>query len=147
MINERRSLRKININLFFKKKMLYLFVLKKNFWTSFLLRQQLHARPSSLQRRLLYFQNNHFSTRFYFLKSRGFLDKTLLTSIIINLSHNIGKGFSLCVVWKISFFNLFYYSIILEKWLFQFSKMHLVVYYQCCVLIGWATTRLYVIAY
>ena len=27
------------------------------------------------------------------------------------------------------------------------SKIQLVVYYQCCVLIGWATTRLYVIAY
>ena len=26
------------------------------------------------------------------------------------------------------------------------SKIQLVVYYQCCVLIGWATTRLYVIA-
>ena len=29
----------------------------------------------------------------------------------------------------------------------HFSKIQLVVYYQCCVLIGWATTRLYVIAY
>ena len=29
----------------------------------------------------------------------------------------------------------------------QFSKIQLVVYYQCCVLIGWATTRLYVIAH
>ena len=28
-----------------------------------------------------------------------------------------------------------------------FSKIQLVVYYQCCVLIGWATTRLYVIAH
>ena len=27
------------------------------------------------------------------------------------------------------------------------SKIQLVVYYQCCVLIGWATTRLYVIAH
>ena len=27
------------------------------------------------------------------------------------------------------------------------SKIQLVVYYQCCFLIGWATTRLYVIAY
>ena len=26
-----------------------------------------------------------------------------------------------------------------------FSKIQLVVYYQCCILIGWATTRLYVI--
>ena len=26
------------------------------------------------------------------------------------------------------------------------SKIQLVVYYQCCILIGWATTRLYVIA-
>ena len=28
-----------------------------------------------------------------------------------------------------------------------FSKIQLVVYYQCCILIGWATTRLYVIAH
>ena len=28
-----------------------------------------------------------------------------------------------------------------------FSKIQLVVYYQCRVLIGWATTRLYVIAH
>ena len=28
-----------------------------------------------------------------------------------------------------------------------FSKIQLVVYHQCCVLIGWATTRLYVIAH
>ena len=27
----------------------------------------------------------------------------------------------------------------------HFSKIQLVVYYQCCILIGWATTRLYVI--
>ena len=27
------------------------------------------------------------------------------------------------------------------------SKIQLVVYYQCCILIGWATTRLYVIAH
>ena len=29
----------------------------------------------------------------------------------------------------------------------NFSKVQLVVYYQCCVLIGWAATRLYVIAH
>ena len=28
-----------------------------------------------------------------------------------------------------------------------FSKIQLVVYYQCWILIGWATTRLYVIAH
>ena len=28
-----------------------------------------------------------------------------------------------------------------------FSKIQLVVYYQCCILIGWATTRLYVKAH
>ena len=28
----------------------------------------------------------------------------------------------------------------------DFSKIQPVVFYQCCVLIGWATTRLYVIA-
>ena len=27
------------------------------------------------------------------------------------------------------------------------SKIQLVVYYQCCILIAWATTRLYVIAH
>ena len=48
---------------------------------SFLLRQQLLACLSSLQRRLLRFRNNHISTRFYFLK-RGILDKSSLTIII-----------------------------------------------------------------
>ena len=33
------------------------------------------------------------------------------------------------------------------KWFSGISKIQLVVYYQCCVLIRWATTRLYVIAY
>ena len=28
-----------------------------------------------------------------------------------------------------------------------FSKIQLVGYYQCCILIGWATTRLFVIAH
>ena len=28
-----------------------------------------------------------------------------------------------------------------------FSKIQLVVYYQCCILIGWATTMLFVIAH
>ena len=32
-------------------------------------------------------------------------------------------------------------------WLSGFSKIQLVVYYQCCFLIGWATTRIYVIAH
>ena len=31
--------------------------------------------------------------------------------------------------------------------IFTFSKIQLVVYYQCCVLIGWAAARLYVIAH
>ena len=35
----------------------------------------------------------------------------------------------------------------LNKWLCLISKIQLVVYYQCYVLIGWATTRLYVIAH
>ena len=34
-----------------------------------------------------------------------------------------------------------------KKFIYVFSKVQLVVYYQCCVLIGWATTRLYVIAH
>ena len=28
-------------------------------------------------------------------------------------------------------------------WCYEYSKIQLAVYYQCCVLIGWATTRLY----
>ena len=32
-------------------------------------------------------------------------------------------------------------------WIIYVSKIQLVVYYQRCILIGWATTRLYVIAY
>ena len=32
-------------------------------------------------------------------------------------------------------------------WIILFSKIQLVVDYQCCVLIGWATTRLYAIAH
>ena len=31
--------------------------------------------------------------------------------------------------------------------LIDVSKIQVVVYYQCCILIGWATTRLYVIAH
>ena len=31
--------------------------------------------------------------------------------------------------------------------LIDVSKIQLVVYYQCCILIGWAITRLYVIAH
>ena len=34
-----------------------------------------------------------------------------------------------------------------SQWLFAISKIQLVVYYQCCILIAWATTRLYVIAH
>ena len=33
------------------------------------------------------------------------------------------------------------------QWMHVFSKIQIVVYYQCCVLIGWATARLYVIAH
>ena len=32
-------------------------------------------------------------------------------------------------------------------WIQYFSRIQLVVYHQCCVLIGWATSRLYVIAH
>ena len=32
-------------------------------------------------------------------------------------------------------------------WLFRISKIQLVVYHQCCVLIGWATSGLYVIVH
>ena len=34
-----------------------------------------------------------------------------------------------------------------EKQISDISKIQLVVYYQTCVRIGWATTRLYVIAH
>ena len=34
-----------------------------------------------------------------------------------------------------------------QKGINAISKIQLVVYYQCCVVIGWATTRLYVIAH
>ena len=34
----------------------------------------------------------------------------------------------------------------LDTFILEISKIQLVVYYQCCVLVGWATTRLYVIA-
>ena len=34
-----------------------------------------------------------------------------------------------------------------RTYMYIISKIQLVVYYQCCVLIGWATTRLYVIAH
>ena len=36
---------------------------------------------------------------------------------------------------------------VLSIWIIDISKIQLVVYYQCCLLIGWATTRLYVIAH
>ena len=35
----------------------------------------------------------------------------------------------------------------LVEWLYTISKIQLVVYHQCCILIGWATSRLYVIAH
>ena len=34
-----------------------------------------------------------------------------------------------------------------DKKIKDISKIQLVIYYQCCILIGWATTRLYVIAH
>ena len=34
-----------------------------------------------------------------------------------------------------------------ETWAIVFNKIQLVVYYKCYILIGWATTRLYVIAH
>ena len=39
------------------------------------------------------------------------------------------------------------HSVFNINYLFAFSKIQLVVYYQCCVLIGWATSRLYVTAH
>ena len=49
-------------------------------------------------------------------------------SIFIELVNVFVKRFSLVII-------------------YHFSKIQLVVYYQCCVQIGWATTRLYVIAH
>ena len=43
--------------------------------------------------------------------------------------------------------NLWIVGHLPRRLLYTFSKIQLVVYYQCYVLIGWATTRLYVIAY
>ena len=36
---------------------------------------------------------------------------------------------------------------LLFQLVFTISKIQLVVFYQCCVLIGWATTRLYVMVH
>ena len=38
-------------------------------------------------------------------------------------------------------------KIAVDEEAFSISKIQLVVYYQCCVLIGWATTGLYVTAH
>ena len=45
--------------------------------------------------------------------------------------------------------NVFPYLFSVKVWLkiMIISKIQLLVYYQCCVQIGWATTRLYVIAH
>ena len=45
-----------------------------------------------------------------------------------------------------AFVTHLYTSKLHARCIFSISKIQLVVYYQCCVLIGWATTRLYVIA-
>ena len=42
-----------------------------------------------------------------------------------------------------TYFFIIHVIIWYNEW--YFSKIQLVVYYQCCVLIGWATTKLYVI--
>ena len=49
--------------------------------------------------------------------------------------------------WNSSMRHCFYHTDLGQKAVFHISKIQLVVYYHCCVLIGWATTRLYVIAY
>ena len=74
-------------------------------------------------------------------KSRNFLSSPTAFTIIIS-----GKNFS--AHWRIPHTSTY-------PWgkggttsdIFYFSKIQLVVYYQCCVLIGWATTWLYVIAH
>ena len=48
-------------------------------------------------------------------------------------------------LWKIQTYQCHW--TVKRVYIFYFSKIQLVVYYQCCVLIGWATTRLYVIAH
>ena len=54
---------------------------------------------------------------------------------------NVGavEAKTLYLVWR---------GILTYTWrLTEISKIQLVVYYQCCILIGWAATRLYVIAH
>ena len=47
----------------------------------------------------------------------------------------------------LSIFFSFLFKFWQLRWLILVSKIQLEVYYQCCVLIGWAITRLYVIAH
>ena len=81
--------------------------------------------------------------------------KNILSSGLISLSQVWSRGLRL--VWlcdEIEFIRAcftqsakpYFYSARGVK-IFIFSKIQIVVYYQCCVLIDWATTRLYVIAH
>ena len=50
-------------------------------------------------------------------------------------------------VYNVSNFGKILPSLILHDGIITFSKIQLVVYHQCCILIGWATSRLYVLAH
>ena len=59
-----------------------------------------------------------------------------------------------CMCIKLSYEQEFTQLVVLStilttwpNWLIVISKIELVVYHQCCILIGWATSRLYVIAH
>ena len=73
---------------------------------------------------------NNFTVPYYFI----YFFNNLLTVI------NIDKYFNIAIEYQIKLYIIHVLSVLK-------SKIHPVVYYQCCVLIGWATTRLYVIAH
>ena len=73
---------------------------------------------------------NNFTVPYYFI----YFFNNLLTVI------NIYKYFNIAIEYQIKLYIIHVLSALK-------SKIHPVVYYQCCVLIGWATTRLYVIAH
>ena len=73
---------------------------------------------------------NNFTVPYYFI----YFFNNSLTVI------NICKYFNIAIEYQIKLYIIHVLSVLK-------SKIHPVVYYYCCVLIGWATTRLYVIAH
>ena len=72
----------------------------------------------------------------------------------MQLAQNVNWYFiGVYIIIQISIYTLWVILVIRANWLvhylglFNISKIQLVVYYQSCVLIGWATTGLYVIAH